>query len=1281
MLSKYEGVALLRTREGDKDHALELRRLTADTTASVLDTDGHVIAELLLRGAAEQEAPESHQPSSRSNLQRAPHADTRPSRDPLEAPSAAENFAGDAGRAACALPNEELLEAITSLAIAAEEGLHAEDAEACAGATDTPEEREAGIRAAPAIGQLESLSAGRVASLLVLQLRTMALSAVSELLQNRQVAAFLLRQRRLLESLQLVCLRPIAVPNFDGLEELRALSLRLCQLLRDRLEGSLAIESRLLLREQAATAFPYTPFTGLPFLLPSAWERRTAEGLVCPPEDWQVLLQRRTPLHYQQPSRLHARVDEASATRDPAAFACKCKRSLRLTEPSPLRSLPITLNRSQAPSAVCPPLAIGLHVDGCVLKPADCSLGSAYLYCSSGLLLHGETASTAHAGSTAPFGYGDTVGILLNAKQGLISVTKNGILQSVVSVPPGKDCTHQDLSSNTTVVAFRGVKKGCFRPAVWTAAEPGAEGAKLRLQANFGKSPFLYSFASSLDSVALQQLFAEFGLSFIRANEALQEPHTSSSRGSDNEGWIRSASRAADAARAYPNASAGSCVAGASAGGSPPSQPLQTTRQGPLGGVSSDQMAASVTALSEEALQRRAAAEALRDMMGSGLFPLGLCVSALRLQGDDMQAAADWLITSGLAELDAMQTRFLEEADAQENAQEEQQQDQQQAQQQEQQQQQQEGEDAELGAQARSSDKNATSRRTSGEGNNTACAEDVLSGDEEPPLPPLYAIMQDASEKIAEELLAFSTSCDDSNTSNTSNSNTRNSNTSNTSNSTSSSGNTSNTSNSSLSDEFAAAVLRSSRWYDDLLYAALQPPRGGFLGGVSVGDCGGNWHRQVLLPSGASSEMQPLSAKDLRPGLLVRIHPDAAVLLHGLALLPEAALDAAAAAETPTTAHIGEEAESFAPLSALQVAACGESERRISSSPNAASDRRASQALLAFPPSSATDRAKRAGFRLVTPGVIEGLVHSASGDLLLLEGLAGRCGFVWQVEGLEELQIAAGNSRKGCSSRQWGGEPSAVLEIVDEDTGTRRLVRLPQTVLCKAGSLWRPLHGLDALLGYPPVEALLTLLEKLERAVACLQVRQAVRRLLQSAEGPSLSLDVLGGGGLSAFLKLLQLSYSELGPPCFGGGASSGGNADLELLRSLAREFGGCSHRSSDTAAPPPFLCVILPLARLRSLHFDASAYPRRQSKHPYGHHQESLASVSFLPCRRLLLFIDPRTDLSGSEEGCSLTLSSDEGNDTAVFSIKHPGRRRLCPYPLTSLLAPHQSAVLAATA
>ena len=39
-------------------------------------------------------------------------------------------------------------------------------------------------------------------------------------------------------------------------------------------------------------------------------------------------------------------------------------------------------------------------------------------------------------------------------------------------------------------------------------------------------------------------------------------------------------------------------------------------------------------------------------------------------------------------------------------------------------------------------------------------------------------------------------------------------------------------------------------------------------------------------------------------------------------------------------------------------------------------------------------------------------------------------------------------------------------------------------------------------------------------------------------EGFAGSVDDLGG--LSSFLQLLQLSYSELGPPCFAGGAPTG---------------------------------------------------------------------------------------------------------------------------------------------
>ena len=62
------------------------------------------------------------------------------------------------------------------------------------------------------------------------------------------------------------------------------------------------------------------------------------------------------------------------------------------------------------------------------------------------------------------------------------------------------------------------------------------------------------------------------------------------------------------------------------------------------------------------------------------------------------------------------------------------------------------------------------------------------------------------------------------------------------------------------------------------------------------------------------------------------------------------------------------------------------------------------------------------------------------------------------------------------------------------------------------------------------------------------------------------------------------------------------------------------------------------------------------ESRHPFGQHQESRSVVSFLPCRRLLLLVDPRTDLGGSDEGCCLSISKDEAYEAEVFSIKQSG-------------------------
>lgn len=250
------------------------------------------------------------------------------------------------------------------------------------------------------------------------------------------------------------------------------------------------------------------------------------------------------------------------------------------------------------------------------------------------------------------------------------------------------------------------------------------------------------------------------------------------------------------------------------------------------------------------------------------------------------------------------------------------------------------------------------------------------------------------------------------------------------------------------------------------------------------------------------------------------------------------------------------------------------------------------------------------------------------------------------------------------------------------------------------------------------------------------QVRQAVRRMLQSFEGPLVGLEDLGG--LFHYLKLLQLSYSELGPPCFAGGGPhkaatlvssclgvwqqskaaaaaapqmpqqgppsfmafflSSGLGSATLLPVAAQGDAGSLVEARGGLGGPPFApFVISPLLQqlpcssmqqlLRLLQLLARALladgPRGQlvdqlglfvmqqlraafshrvsvhcveSKHPFGQHQETLAAVSFLPCRRLLVLLDPRTDLGGSEEGCSLTLSAEEEDEAVVFSMKHSG-------------------------
>ncbi|CDJ51166.1 HECT type ubiquitin ligase, putative [Eimeria brunetti] len=1541
MLSKYEGLALLQVDEGDRP-TLQLSRVTAATAADLCETDGHAIADLLLRGAEQQrqvqEQHENEQNRHVGDMNGPDHRATSSAAAATAAAAAADAIAAEGSRAVLgqSTETEALLKEIVRLTLAAEQGLLEEPSESCAAAgncaTSGAGGEAAGVTATAAYEAAADratwLPAGRVASLLLLQLRTMALSAVSELLQSRQVAASLLLQQQLLQSLLIVCLRPISVPYLEGLEELRGLSLRLRQLLRDRLHGCLAIENRLLLRETAADILQHCPFSGLPLLLPTAWERRTAQGFACPPEDWTVLLQAQgeqqeqkqteagfegtqfsatNPFateeaeasvpdkqqeHQHQHQQQHHQqqqgeegllllaetpvtcttggqslsdtlfytaatkptVDTATAATTAAkqaaadaddeaeaaakrahAVAAQCRQLQSIAQAN--RAIPTSLpayyfevyieaeaehrqnqqlpqNRDRdrcskcgalngdtvhsettgatdcslacgsrqhghtiapdaccicsstrkdddsevAPttnsgSSCCPLVAVGLHVDGCVLKAGGSSMSSGYLYCSTGLLVHGASAATAAAGRADAYGRGDTVGVLLNARQRCISFTKNGYLLKVLPWG-GSSCSGCSKSPNSSgsnptcsgskpnssrreaCVAFREVR-GCFRPAVWAASSKGM-GDPLRLKANFGEAPFRYPFAASLDIVEMQQLLADMGLPLT----SMQLPGTPQPSNGANNSSNSHTSREEE--------SVAPAAAAAAADGDHSTTLIQAPREGvarvspagssgvAVGPVVGRTCQGALSALSEEALQRRAAAETLRDMMGSGLFPLGLCVSALRLQGDDLQAAAEWLLTSGMAELEAMQMRFLEEADASEEPQQQQ--------------------HLQHDVTQQGTD---LSERTEGNGNTDNNNESNNAGNNSPTNgnssagmstgireassstgdltgSSLYSLMQHASEQVAPEFQRDEAH--------------------------SSSNSISSSSSSSLSDEVAAAVLRSTKWYDDILSAAVRHPPGGVSRAPAVA-CGRDWRGQLQALDGPG-ELQMLPPKELRLGLFVRIHPSAASLVQGVIVFPEAAADpaetAADTAVAPALAAAGAATTAIrAPWEAnrpLQQHTCS------SNNIDASAARRAVQELLLSAPQSAAEGNSNSSNKgVVTTRVVEGLVASATGNVLLLEELAGRCGFIWQIDGLEELHLAAEDKAPRTSSNRLG-YPTVVLEIEDEETGVRRLIRLPQTVLCRARPSWGPLHGLEALLenlneptlqpgkaysaagGGPPIGALLTLLERLEGAVAGLQVRQALRRMLEAFEGSPRSPfgcrqegpagDMKEIGGLSPFLKLLQLSYSELGPPCFAGGGLhrtatliSSCFAVWQQSKKIAAaaphlpqlqppsfmSFFLSSSLGAHTLLPVPTHCgtgdllaargglggppsapfAISPLLQqlpcsnlhqlLRLLQLLARAlvlagphgglveqlgplvlqqlragFSHRlsvhcvESSHPFGQHQDSLTTVSFLPCRRLLLLLDPRTDLGGSEQGCTLSLSADEDQETVCVAIKH---------------------------
>ncbi|KAF8817814.1 UBA/TS-N domain-containing protein, partial [Cardiosporidium cionae] len=73
------------------------------------------------------------------------------------------------------------------------------------------------------------------------------------------------------------------------------------------------------------------------------------------------------------------------------------------------------------------------------------------------------------------------------------------------------------------------------------------------------------------------------------------------------------------------------------------------------------------TIVSEAEIRRHTMAEDLYEIMGGGLFPVSLCVLALERTRDSLELAMEWLLSHGFTELERMQTNFLrqEEEDRQ----------------------------------------------------------------------------------------------------------------------------------------------------------------------------------------------------------------------------------------------------------------------------------------------------------------------------------------------------------------------------------------------------------------------------------------------------------------------------------------------------------------------------------------------------------------------------------------------------------------------------------------
>lgn len=274
--------------------------------------------------------------------------------------------------------------------------------------------------------------------------------------------------------------------------------------------------------------------------------------------------------------------------------------------------------------------------------------------------------------------------------------------------------------SEVNTVAFHKVR-GRFRPAVWAFGC-----CETHVEANFGEQPFLYPFEDSLDSEDISQL-PEGSLSISRASVAYCASVHHRHGHLSGFGWEPGAEEHAGAGALFPDAAGSESRrhegrGGDSTGGDSTTASVKLTqtckdvacassmerREAEWGGASSSGLSARqthsnsqgrsadrivrngshvgpssnadanvcspvsctrpspVVHLKEEDLQRRSLAEELHEVMGGSMFPLSLCVRSLERTGDDIQAAAEWLLENGLEELDRLQEQFLQEAEAEE---------------------------------------------------------------------------------------------------------------------------------------------------------------------------------------------------------------------------------------------------------------------------------------------------------------------------------------------------------------------------------------------------------------------------------------------------------------------------------------------------------------------------------------------------------------------------------------------------------------------------------------